>query len=694
MTLSTLGWVAKLGPNRAKTWSFSQAKYGAQTGAEYDAGNGILKSGQYVTGNNPTDANQTADSLFAQTWVQHFTQTFGTASKGGLSYYLLDNEPSLWHSTHRDVHPVGAKMSEIAAKTEDYAAKIKAADPNALVVGPEEWGWSGYFYSGYDQQYGNAHGWSNLPDRAAHGNQDYLPWLLATLHSYDVANKTKSLDVLSVHYYPQGGEFSNDVSTAMQQRRNRSTRSLWDPQYVDETWIGTQVQLIPRLKGWVNGNYAGLKTALTEYNWGAEGSINGATTQADIYGIFGREGLDLATRWTTPEASTPTYLAMKMYRNVDGTKQGFGDVGVSDVVSDADTLSSFASVRSSDGAQTVMIVNKALTGPTAATVTLWNTSVGGPLQAWQLTASNVITRLTDTNLSDSASLTLNLTFPAQSVTLFILPAKVPIPVAPIGLMATPSNAQVTLNWTASAGASSYNVKRSIKKGGPYAKIGTASSSPTSYVDKNVTNGTTYYYVVSAVNVSGESANSNEANATPMAPVSPDGITGLFNTGVDNNNAPAADSSSDAHYMITNTPKGGSGNAYVTLPYYPLVPGRWLADSSTSKWISPEAYEAQQTDLPGNYTYQTTFTVTGDPTKVSITGRIMGDDHISAIILNGKTIVSNLSSGYTAWASLNINSGFVSGTNTLQFVVYNNFNIFGPSGASPTGFRCEMTPVIK
>jgi hypothetical protein len=324
MTIPTLGWVAKLGPNRAKTWSFSQAKYGAQTASEYDAGNGILKSGQYVTGNNPTNANQTADSLFAQNWVQHFTQTFGPANKGGLSYYLLDNEPSLWHVTHRDVHPIGAKMSEIATKTEDYAAKIKAADPNALVVGPEEWGWSGYFYSGYDQQYGNAHGWSNLPDRAANGNQDYLPWLLSTLHSYDVANKTKSLDVLSVHYYPQGGEFSNDTSSSMQQRRNRSTRSLWDPTYVDETWIGKQVQLIPRLKGWVSRNYAGLQTAITEYNWGAESSINGATCQADLYGIFGREGLDMATRWTPPDASTPTYLAMKRYRNVDGNGRGSG----------------------------------------------------------------------------------------------------------------------------------------------------------------------------------------------------------------------------------------------------------------------------------------------------------------------------------------------------------------------------------
>ena len=103
-----------------------------------------------------------------------------------------------------------------------------------------------------------------------------------------------------MHYYPQGGEFSDDVSTAMQLRRNRSTRSLWDPNYVDETWIDDKVQLIPRLKGWVNTYYPGTQIGITEYNWGAESHINGATTQADILGIFGREGLDLATRWTTP----------------------------------------------------------------------------------------------------------------------------------------------------------------------------------------------------------------------------------------------------------------------------------------------------------------------------------------------------------------------------------------------------------
>ena len=61
----------------------------------------------------------------------------------------------------------------------------------------------------------------------------------------------------------------------------------------------------------MNSYYPGTLTGITEYNWGAENHINGATAQADIYGIFGREGLDMAARWTTPDATTPTYKAMQ-----------------------------------------------------------------------------------------------------------------------------------------------------------------------------------------------------------------------------------------------------------------------------------------------------------------------------------------------------------------------------------------------
>src|SRR4029453_13128640 len=121
---------------------------------------------------------------------------------------------------------------------------------------------------------------------------------------------------------------------------------------VNATWINDKVQLIPPIRNWVATYYPGLKTAITEYNWGAESHINGATTQADIYGIFGREGLDIATRWTTPDASTPTYKAMKMYRNYDGNRSTFGDTSVAASAPNPDNLSTFAAQRSSDGALT------------------------------------------------------------------------------------------------------------------------------------------------------------------------------------------------------------------------------------------------------------------------------------------------------------------------------------------------------
>ena len=160
----------------------------------------------------------------------------------------------------------------------------------------------------------------------------------------------------------------------MQLLRNKSTRSLWDPNYVDQTWINDKVKLIPRLRNWVDTYYyPGTPIGITEYNWGAESHINGATTQADILGIFGREGLDMAARWTTPDPSTPTYKAIKMYRNYDGNKS---DVRRHQRLGHRCRIrtTSSASPRcaSADGAMTVMVINKYLTGSTPVTLNLAN----------------------------------------------------------------------------------------------------------------------------------------------------------------------------------------------------------------------------------------------------------------------------------------------------------------------------------
>jgi hypothetical protein len=486
VTIPMIGWVAKLGAGRAKISSFSIARYGAQTGNDWqwfpDAGNGILTNGQDVVNNDPNDANVPADSIFHQGLVQHEVSVFGTAASGGLRYYLLDNESSIWHATHRDVHPVGATMDEIKTKILDYAAMIKTVDPTALVVGPEEWGWSGYFFSGYDQQYGSQHGWSNLPDRAGHGGQDYLPWLLDQLHQNDTATGNRLLDVFSVHYYPQSGEFGNDTSTAMQLLRNQSTRSLWDTNYIDKSWINDKVQLIPRLKGWVSTHYPGTMIAVTEYNWGAEGHINGATTQADIFGIFGREGLDIASRWTTPDPSTPTYNAMKMYRNYDGMKSTFGDTSVQDTVANPDNLSSFAAVRTSDGALTIMVINKVLTGQTPAAMSLANFANQGVAHVWQLTAANAITQLADMQFSGNS---FTATVPAQSITLFVVPAgsTTGVLTAPDNLTASAQQGTVTLNWQDNSNnEGGFYVERAPKSTKSFSRVGQVGSNLTTFAD--------------------------------------------------------------------------------------------------------------------------------------------------------------------------------------------------------------------
>jgi hypothetical protein len=88
------------------------------------------------------------------------------------------------------------------------------------------------------------------------------------------------------------------------------------------------------------------------------------------------------------------------------------------------------------------------------------------------------------------------------------------PAAPTQLAATALTAQARLTWAVSAGATSYNLKRSETSGGPYTPVATTTSPL--FVDSGLTNGTRYYYVVTAVGGCGESGNSNEAAITPNA----------------------------------------------------------------------------------------------------------------------------------------------------------------------------------
>jgi hypothetical protein len=425
VSIPMLGWVAKVvDPNKTLS-SFSVAKYGPQQKTDpndTDAGNGVKPDGTNITGNDPNDADVPSDVEFQKGFVQHEIDKWGKASQGGVRYYIMDNEPGLWNGTHRDVHPQPMTQEEYLKDFLGYASMVKSLDPDAKVLGPEEWGWPAYFEDGAGNAYRASHGYTNdTPQRRARGGLDFLPWLLQEIRLHDQKTGVRTLDYFTVHIYPQGGDGNDDVSPKIDLLRNRDTRAFWDPTYVDEDWINNTIDLIPRLKKWVDTYYPGTKIGITEYDWGAEENINGATAQADILGIFGREGLDLATHWTTFPSDSPTFKAFQMYRNYDGKDSMFGSISVSDKPSsNPNDLSSFAAVRRSDGALTVMVINKSLDSSANLNINLSNFAASNSAQEWQLTSANKILHLDDVTVSNGA---INQTVPAQSITLFVVPKK-------------------------------------------------------------------------------------------------------------------------------------------------------------------------------------------------------------------------------------------------------------------------------
>ncbi|WP_254450202.1 lytic polysaccharide monooxygenase [Cohnella herbarum] len=138
-----------------------------------------------------------------------------------------------------------------------------------------------------------------------------------------------------------------------------------------------------------------------------------------------------------------------------------------------------------------------------------------------------------------------------------------IPTAPTGLTATAGNAQVALSWTASTGATSYTVKRATTTGGPYTNVATGVTT-TSYTNTGLTNGTAYYYVVSASNSAGESTNSAQSSATPIGGGTGTGSLLVQYKAGDTN---AADNQIKPHLNIKNTGSSAVNLSTVKVRYY-------------------------------------------------------------------------------------------------------------------------------
>lgn len=377
MTVPTIGWTPM--PVREKRWGFSVSDYGPQTVTECsyfseppawctaDAGNGecgganttgYCVDGQIV-GNDPLDTSIPIGPSFTTDWMAHLAGRVGTAAEGGVRLWALDNEPMLWNSTHRDVHPGPATYDEVWTAGLAVAQAIKAADPAAITLGPVVWGWCAYFSSAADAAYPNG-SCIDGPDRQAHGGLPFLQWYLRQSCAVEQSTGTRPVDMLDVHFYPQGGVSGlegdgEDPATAA--KRLRSIKELYDPSYVSESWIGQPIELIPMLRRWIDAECPGMGLAITEYRWGADDGPSGALAQAEVLAIFGREGVDLAARWVAPDHGTRTEEAFRLFLDYDGAGSRVEGMAVAATSADVDAVGAYA-VRAPGDSLLVLLFNK------------------------------------------------------------------------------------------------------------------------------------------------------------------------------------------------------------------------------------------------------------------------------------------------------------------------------------------------
>jgi hypothetical protein len=337
LAVPTLGWVAKDDNN--STCSFPLANGECSDVPESKCDNQIEIA-------DPNRANVPSNAESVQQWMRHLFDD----KAFDIRFIAMDNEPELWGHTHYDVHPDCTTYQEILDKYIEYATAVREVAPAAELTGPVTCCW--YFY------------WNSAAgevDKLQHQGQDFLPWFLDQVRQHDDQAGRRSLDVLDIHYYPADLYNQNaDLQTAA--HRLRSTRSLWDPSYADESWINEPVQLIPRLQTLINEHYPGLRLMISEWNWGADETMNGALAIADVLGIYGRENLYSAAYWTYPPVDSPGFHAFKMYTNYDDQGGRFGgQEGGSSIQTsseDPNRVTSYAAVDTSGKRLYLMLINK------------------------------------------------------------------------------------------------------------------------------------------------------------------------------------------------------------------------------------------------------------------------------------------------------------------------------------------------
>jgi hypothetical protein len=298
-------------------------------------------------------------------------------------WFCLDNEPDLWQSTHAEVHPAAVTYAELINKSISFARGIKAVAPTTLIFGPVSYGWYGYVRL------------QGAPDA---NNRDFLQVYLAGMKAAESGGK-RLLDVLDLHWYPEALSSDNihitgqETTPTVVAARLQAPRSLWNSSYMEhswitEDWIGGPINLLPLLNSKIVNAYPETKVAFTEYNYGGGQHISGGIAQADVLGIFGRNGVFAASQWPLYADQRFVQGAFKMYRNFDGNNASYGDLAVTAQTSNVADTSVYASLDSTNPNRMVMVAINKTPNTVNAVISLKNAPSLNHAAIYQLTSAS------------------------------------------------------------------------------------------------------------------------------------------------------------------------------------------------------------------------------------------------------------------------------------------------------------------
>jgi mannan endo-1,4-beta-mannosidase len=301
-------------------------------------------------------------NVYIDEYVNFLVNKYGTAGTStGIMGYSLDNEPSLWPSTHPRIHPHKTLCKEIIDKSIALSKAVKNIDPYAEIFGPALYGFNAY------QTFQDAPDWNSV--KTGKNYSWFIDYYLDKMKEAEDTTGKRLLDVLDVHWYPEalGSDNiritdNNANSLADQLARVQAPRTLWDKSYIENSWIGTwgkaHLPIIPNLINSINKYYPGTKLAFTEFTYGGENDITGAIAMDDVLGIFGKYGVYFGTFWQTNSPSDYISAAYKVYRNYDGSNATAGNYYLPSQTSDSVNCSIYGSIDPGKNEIHLIVINK------------------------------------------------------------------------------------------------------------------------------------------------------------------------------------------------------------------------------------------------------------------------------------------------------------------------------------------------